>query len=364
MKRLLVFHLYNDYSGSPKVLETILSGLTSNGCGEYTVDLVTSRGGVLDDLDRNKVSIHYYDYKFSKNKFIRFFRFLWAQLAIFRYALSYGRSDCVFYINTILPFSASCVARLLNKKIIYHYHENAFIKSYFYRFLAKIMERLADKIICVSSFQQSFLIKHDKSCVIPNGLPDKIKNKLNPNSEKAFCRKNILFVGSLKRYKGINEFVRLASSLPNYTFTMVVSASMDMVESYFHNNQLLLPRNLYIYSQQSDVTPFYNDATITVNLSNKRYCLETFGLTVIESFGAGIPVIVPTVGGIAELVTDGYNGYKIDVENLTLLRSKIEEMLSDRNLYLHLSTNALQSSQLYSEKKMLSEVENVVNSVM
>lgn len=47
MSRVICFHLFNDYSGSPKVLKMILEGLLKKGC---QVDLVSSTGGVLDEL--------------------------------------------------------------------------------------------------------------------------------------------------------------------------------------------------------------------------------------------------------------------------------------------------------------------------
>ena len=46
MRKIVCFHLYNDFSGSPKVLKVVLEGLLQRGCA---VDLVTSRGGVLDN---------------------------------------------------------------------------------------------------------------------------------------------------------------------------------------------------------------------------------------------------------------------------------------------------------------------------
>ena len=38
MKHIICFHLFNDYSGSPKVLKTVLEGLLRKS---YRVDLVT-----------------------------------------------------------------------------------------------------------------------------------------------------------------------------------------------------------------------------------------------------------------------------------------------------------------------------------
>ena len=48
MKKIVCFHLLNDYSGSPKVLNLILKGLSMKG---YEIALVTSRNtGILDEL--------------------------------------------------------------------------------------------------------------------------------------------------------------------------------------------------------------------------------------------------------------------------------------------------------------------------
>ena len=62
MKNIVCFHLFNDYSGSPKVLKTVVEGLLEKG---YKVDLVTSRGGVLDELKgHNGLRMRQYSYKF------------------------------------------------------------------------------------------------------------------------------------------------------------------------------------------------------------------------------------------------------------------------------------------------------------
>ena len=46
--------------------------------------------------------------------------------------------------------------------------------------------------------------------------------------------------------------------------------------------------NLQIVSRQNDVAPFYNEASIVLNLSDKRRFVETFGLTALEAMSAGL----------------------------------------------------------------------------
>ena len=69
MKKIVCFHLFNDYSGSPQVLRTVIDGLLEKG---YPIDLVTSRGGVLDELkDKENLRLRQYSYKFARNAAIR-----------------------------------------------------------------------------------------------------------------------------------------------------------------------------------------------------------------------------------------------------------------------------------------------------
>ena len=61
---------------------------------------------------------------------------------------------------------------------------------------------------------------------------------------------------------------------------------------------------------------FYNEAYIVLNMSDKTCFIDTFGMTALEAMSAGLPVIVPTEGGIAEMVTNGMDGFKIDSKEL------------------------------------------------
>lgn len=102
-----------------------------------------------------------------------------------------------------------------------------------------------------------------------------------------------------------------------------------------------------IYARQTDVTAFYNRASLAINLTNRLSAIETFGLTTLEAMSAGLPVIVPTVGGIAEMVNDGENGYRTDVQNLDGILAEIRNILDNRTLYTSLSRQALCTSRLY-----------------
>lgn len=238
MKHIVCFHLYNDYSGSPKVLKMVLEGMLRKG---HRVDLVTSRGGVLDELQGTPgFSIHHCPYRFSRHHAVTMVRYAWAQTATFLMALRWALSrNTVFYINTLLPVGPALAGRLTGKRVVYHYHENAFVKGRFYRLLAAAMQRLAHEIICVSGYQASFLTKTEKVTVVPNALPKDFVEKLRPDVEAAFERKTVLMLSSLKAYKGTKEFIELAQRMPEYRFVLVINDKQENIDRYLADNNLL-----------------------------------------------------------------------------------------------------------------------------
>ncbi|MGN1258195.1 MAG: glycosyltransferase, partial [Candidatus Limisoma sp.] len=60
--------------------------------------------------------------------------------------------------------------------------------------------------------------------------------------------------------------------------------------------------------------------------------------------------------GVADLVDEGVNGYKIDVSEIERITNKIDEILTDRELYVALSGEALRRSRQFSEQSMIESI--------
>ena len=359
MKRIVCFHLFNDYSGSPKVLRMVLEGVLNKG---YRVDLVSSKGGVLDELlHYPNLRKHSYPYHFSSNGAITTLRYGMVQLYTFFLSFRWlFCKDAVFYINTLLPVGPALAGRMMGKRVVYHYHENAFVKGAFYKILAAMMERLAHSIICVSEYQASFLKCRKKVTVVPNALPEAFVKRLKPNPEAAFGRKTVLMLGSLKEYKGTKEFMLLSQRMTQYRFVLVINDTQENIDDYFKDKHDTLGENLVLYPRQADVAKFYQQASVVLNLSDKRQFIETFGLTALEAMAAGLPVIVPTEGGIAEMVADGVNGYKIDVTDLDMIERRIKKLLNDKNKYMDMAENALARARQYDCNVIIDSICNIL----
>lgn len=360
MKHIICFHLYNDYSGSPKVLKMVLEGMLRKGC---RIDLVSSKEGALDELlHYPNLRKHSYPYRFSSNGAVTMLRYCLVQLYTFFLSFRWlFRKDVVFYINTLLPVGPALVGRIMGKRVVYHYHENAFIKGAFYKVLACCMQRLAHEIICVSAYQASFLHRKKHVTVIPNAVPAEFAKRLIPNSEEAFQRKTVLMLGSLKLYKSPLEFIELARRMPQFAFELVINDTQEQIGKFLEEHSMDGLPNLKIYPRQADVVPFYNRASMVLNLSNKKMFVETFGLTALEAMSVGLPVIVPTVGGIAEMVEDGVNGYKVDVQELERIICLIKKTLNDRDHYMRMANESYQASLYFKDDTMIERILTILN---
>ncbi len=100
------------------------------------------------------------------------------------------------------------------------------------------------------------------------------------------------------------------------------------------------------------MAPFYNGASVVLNLSDRRRFIETFGLTALEAMSCALPVVTPTAGGIAEMVSEGENGYKIDSWLAEELEQRIRCMLTDKELYQRLAEGARRQAAIYDPGRM------------
>ena len=164
---------------------------------------------------------------------------------------------------------------------------------------------------------------------------------------------------SLKKYKGVDEFVQLAAAIPQYQFELVVNANKKEIANYFNNQYI--PANLTIFDRQSNVHPFYQRASLVLNLSDPNRWIETFGMTLLEAMHYGIPVIAPSVGGPTEVVVDGRNGYTINGQETEKLTTIINNLATKPKLYQQFVDAALHHTKMFSSLNFELSLSRVIN---
>jgi len=355
--KVIGIHLLNDYSGSPLVFSEILKGLDEKG---FDCELITNKHqGFLSDLPN--IDYNHIEYNWSKSKVKTLLFFFLAQLQLFEKIVKDKKAQIV-YINTILPFAAAIAGKLSGKKVIYHIHETSVKPVLLKRFLFKVIEWTADQSVFVSKYlaEEEKLNGIDYR-VVHNALPKAFSQLAEKAQVQEITKEKfrVLMLCSLKPYKGINEFLSLCRYLPEIEFDLVLNANEVDIKEWLGNNKL--PSNFHWYPVQSNVHPFYERASLVLNLSKPDGWVETFGMTALEAMAYGIPVIVPPVGGIAELVQDNVNGFHIDSRDVLAVAQQIEVLFENKKLYTEMAEAALVRSKSFSIDRMNESVFESLN---
>ncbi|PNX52349.1 MAG: hypothetical protein BV458_10055 [Thermoplasmata archaeon M9B2D] len=157
-------------------------------------------------------------------------------------------------------------------------------------------------------------------------------------------------VCSLKKYKGVFEFFKLAHILTldnSISFTLVLNAEQSEINDYLQD--VTIPSNVTIYPRQQNVNSFYARADLLLNLSRPDEWIETFGLTVLEGMSHGLPVIVPPIGGPAEIVREGVEGFLISSYEVNAVAQQILYLSTNKDEYEIFSHNARQRVNDFNE---------------
>lgn len=212
------------------------------------------------------------------------------------------------------------------------------LKNKIIRAILKLEYRAACKVAKVVFFQNN----DDKGVFIKNKIVEASKtaiiNGSGVNLEKFKQvplpeNPSFLFIGRLLRDKGVIEYLEACR---------IVKNEMPEVECHlvgpFDSNPSSISRSdleeyidegvINYHGEQSDVRPYIRDASVFVLPSYH----EGTPKTVLESMAMGRAIITTDAPGCRETVTDGYNGYLVQVRDIANLSEKMISLVSDRVL--------------------------------
>lgn len=358
--KIIAVHLLNDFSGSPFVLRQCLEVFINAG---YTTELFTATPseGFLSNI--NGIRYHNIFYKWNRNKFITLMLYLYSQYILFIRLLFHLKKNDLVYINSLLPFGAALAAWIRGCKVIYHIHEVSLKPALLKKFLLMTASLAAHHCIFVSHDVRRRTKFRGHATVVYNALPEDFVAKAltckKQNMQKPFT---ILMACSLKKYKGVYEFLQCAEQLPNFRFQLVLNASEKDIEIFFTKRNI--PANVNILPAQKNMHPYYESSDVVMNLSRPDEWVETFGMTILEAMYYGKPVIIPPVGGIAELITDGCEGFCIHSSDIHFICKKLKMLSSSLSLYSGMSENALRKAGQFNGEHFSAGILRVLESVL
>lgn len=349
--KIVFFHLLNNFTGSPQILSSVINTAQQEG---YQFRLYTSNTeGFLSEL----VSENNF-YKRSEYRILTLFSFFLSQFFLAIKLLFENRKEEIYYVNTILPFGAILVGRILGKRVITHVHEYEISPKLLSDFLFWVVRNFSSEIVVVSEFLKSNpKLKGAKISVIYNCVTKEFESKSKDNAKNSTSF-DVLMLASLRPYKGISEFIALAKQIQDVNFILVLSDEKNEVDQFVAKESL--SKNIQIYPVTKDVHPYYAKASLILNLAHPDKWLETFGMTVLEGMYYELPAIVPDRGGITELVEPGVNGFHFNYDELEKITIEILKMSKNPEYWRNLSKGSIIKRSNFSRNIFESKISNLL----
>ena len=212
----------------------------------------------------------------------------------------------------------------------------------------------SDKITTNSSYTKSAICSIDSRAkntveVVPMGVDiNYSKSEDNTNLKDVFeAEYLILSVGRLIDWKGTKYLIiamkEVIKIFPNVKLVLVgVGPEKENLEKL--TEELNLKRNIIFtgYIEDVDLPKYYASSDIFVlpSIDINGYT-EGLGVVLLEAMACGTPVIGSNVGGISDIIEDGYNGFLVPEKSPPELADKIIELLSNKKMAEEFSVNGL-----------------------
>lgn len=244
-------------------------------------------------------------------------------------------------------------------------HEIQYIKYFvknsvraFYKYLKL---RYATKVICVDynflNWYRTLIAKNmNKLEVIPNFsfIPECKKRK----EDNSF---SIIFARRFQTYRGTRVFAKaVIEILKKYPDIKITMAGEGPEEAWLHTNLKSYP--------QVEFTKFSSENSIHIHQKYDLAVVPSTGsegtsLSLLEAMASGCAVICTNVGGLTNIVIDGFNGVMIKPDSKRLSFA-IEMLYRDKELREKLSYNARETiKESFSYEKWVNRWLDVIKNI-
>lgn len=250
-------------------------------------------------------------------------------------------------------------AKLVGARNIYNPHGWAFDmnvsnkKKIMFKYVEKILGYITNEIIAISQYEKNIairenIIRENKISVIENAIDLDNFNK-NYDSKKLLDElkwdEGCIIIGMIARLseqKSPHTFldiaIKLSNKYPECRFLMVGDGNQrDEIEYRIKDNNL--QDKFYITGWVDNPYKYLNIFNIAL-LTSKW---EGFGLVIPEYMAAQKPIVASNIGGIANIIEDGNNGFLIDNLNVNEFVEKIIKIIESDKVKRKLVKNAYQT---------------------
>lgn len=241
----------------------------------------------------------------------------------------------------------------------------ASVEMYFHTFM-KFYEKYIDRFIvpsqCVYDKLVEFGQDESKIQLLPHfyePLSEGKKMRKIPN----ISDKYILYFGRLDYVKGVDVLLEMMYNLKSSVHLVIAGDGPEKRQILAKIDELKLNKKVFLigHLQGQDLSHVIEDSLFT--LMPSRWW-EPFGLTLLESFAHGKPVIGSRMGAIPEIIEEGKSGLLFENENAQELLKCVEKLLADANLREKMGRYAMKRVQTkYAAEKYMKKLESIYTKV-
>jgi glycosyltransferase involved in cell wall biosynthesis len=208
----------------------------------------------------------------------------------------------------------------------------------------KILQRLRNvgNIVCVDYnfpnwYRSVAAYEAVNMKVIPNFT------QIAPKAEKPKDRINIMFARRFEIYRGTRLFANAISRvLSEHDNVYVTVAGSGPDEKYIKDK-------LSVFAERVTFTKYTSDESLAIHADKHIAVVPTVGsegtsLSLLEAMSAQCAVVCTNVGGMTNIVIDGYNGLMISPKENELYEA-ITKLINDEALRVRLSERAYETVQ-------------------
>lgn len=198
----------------------------------------------------------------------------------------------------------------------------------------RFLYRHADAFVTYCNKSKEFLVKNgvQEVRIFVGGqiMPEELLSEISINkSDTEFKNKKvILYVGYLRKGKGVEYLIKAFNTLKKKNECLVIAGSG--------------PDEERLKSIAKDIDNVYFTGYVVGSEKAKCYSIadifvfptlhDPWGHVVTEAMYYGLPVITTTSAGVSEVIYSAKNGYVIEPKDVQALKSSLEKLLNDEKL--------------------------------
>ncbi len=237
-----------------------------------------------------------------------------------------------------------------------------FDRAIFFRVFRRTVQRFLDKLdgivavspSCIAAMERYFRFGPHR--VIPNGVDAAwFQKTMGKTARHADGTANVFFLGRLDPRNGldllIDAFPRVLRRRPDAR--LIIAGDGPLKPLYEKMAGDLLGKNIFFEGAINAERPDYFAAS-------QVFCYPatkaSFGITLLESMAAGVPVIAADNPGFRDLIRDGETGLLASPGDPEALSQAIVRLLEDEVLSRKLKANGLKMAQEYAWPRVVDQL--------